>query len=411
MTQLAATDTAGSLSDHRARQTVFARLREALAACDKWDDFVAHLEAHGLPEARVRQITNVAVPMDLHVHSSCSDGQVAPHKVPWLARVMGLKTVGLVDRDSISGTREFYGEAMLLGLAAVPGVELSTGIPGLDILVYFPDAGRFFDFLTSPRGRRFQQYLDARQEATHQETLKVAESVNRWLKRQGAPADRQIAERDLDAWFSGRRPYHPSALAYLAMDRLTPAQRESAAVRDARTMTRKVIDPAVKRIVGAVGKIDVRAAVDEVRRQLASVRRSRAASVAILAHPKDLMTKAKMSLGLVAKTLEYLAAKVGLDGVEVGGPADTAGDVRIWREIVDDLNGRIARREVTAAGPLLVSSYASEFRLLAPGEPVMGLGMLSERQESKMGNLRPQGTPEELLEAMRHRASLRTAEP
>jgi hypothetical protein len=411
MTQLVATDTAGSLSEHRARLTVFGRLREAAAACDKWDDFLAHLEARGLPEARIRQIASVAVPMDLHLYSNCSDGQVPPHKLPWLARAIGLKTAGLVDRDNISGTREFYGESMLLGLAAVPGVELSTGIAGLDILVYFPDAGRFFDFLTSPRGRRFQQYLETRQQETHQETLKVTESVNRWLKRQGVSSDRQIAERDLDAWFGGRRPYHASVLAYLAMDRLTPAQCKSAAVRDAKAIERKVIAPAIKRIAGAVGKTDVRAAVDEVRRQLASIRRSRAASVAILAHPKNLVTRAKMSIGQVAKTVEYLAAKVGLDGIEIGGSTDTAADVRIWREIVDDLNARIAQKEAPAIGPMLTLSYASEFRTLAPGEPVLGLGLIGERPEARQGNLQPLSAPEELLEAMRHRASLRSSEP
>jgi hypothetical protein len=84
----------------------------------------------------------------------------------------------------------------------------------------------------------------------------------------------------------------------------------------------------------------------------------------------------------------------------------------MWREIVEDLNGRIARKELAAPGPLLVASYTSDFHVLAPGtatgEITLGFGLLDERTEFRRGNLRPQTTPEELLEAMRHRAALRS---
>ena len=159
MTTLAGSDTAGDLAAYRAREKVLYQVRESLEASQRWDDFVARLAAQGLPEARVRQIVDVPVPMDLHLHSTHSDGQIPAQKLAWLARVIGLKTIALADHDNISGTRALYGEATLLGLSAIPAVELSTDQPGMEILVYFPDAGRFFDFLTTPRGSRFQQYL------------------------------------------------------------------------------------------------------------------------------------------------------------------------------------------------------------------------------------------------------------
>jgi hypothetical protein len=58
-----------------------------------------------------------------------------------------------------------------------------------------------------------------------------------------------------------------------------------------------------------------------------------------------------------------------------------------------------------------VASYSSDFHVLAPGratgEITLGFGLLDERPEFRHGNLRPQTTPEEFLEAMRHRAALR----
>jgi hypothetical protein len=416
VTQLAAVDTSGNLSDFQARQSVLNQLQEVLQTSDHWDDFRASLEAKGLPEARIHQIVDPPVAMDLHLHSTCSDGQVPAHKLAWLARVMGLRTIALTDHDSASGTREFYGEATLLGLAAIPGVELSTDLVGLEILLYFPDAGRFFDFLTSPRGSRFSQYLEAKQEAMHTLTLKVMESVNRWLKRQGTAADGLITLAELDAWYGGQSPYFPGPLSLMGLKRLSQSQREALGIPDARTFNIKVITPAIKRMAdGPAGRADLRVATEEVRKQLAAVRRSRAASVAILSHPKDLMTKAKLSIGQVAKTIEYLTVKAGLDGVEIGSSRDTASDVRIWMEIVADINAKIARKELAAPGPLLVASYASDFHLMAPGriagEFTLGFGMLDQRSDFRRGNLRPQTTPEELLEAMRHRASLRTADP
>jgi hypothetical protein len=415
MTQLATANTAGNLSEYQARLSVLNHLRQALEASERWDDFLACLEARGLPEARVRQILDVPVPMDLHLHSTCSDGQVPAHKLPWLARVMGLRTIGLADRDSVSGTREFYGEATLLGLSAMPGVELSTGLAGLDILVLFPDAGRFFDFLTTPRGSKFLQYLKDKQDKTHAFTLKVLECVNRWMKRQGIPADRHITVQELDAWHGGQKPFFTTALASLGLARLSASEREKLGLRDARAFAHKVVAAAEKRLVAALGKTDLAAATSDVRKQLNSIRRSRAASVALLSHPKDLVTVAKLSIGQVAKTLEFLTTKAGLDGMEVGGSHDDTADVRIWMELVEDFNGRITRKEITTLGPLLVTGFASDFRSLAPGRSgeayTLGFGTLDERPEYRRGNLRPQTTPGELLEAMRHRAALRTAEP
>jgi hypothetical protein len=416
MAQLASVDTTGNLTEYQARESVLNQLREILETSERWDDFLANLESKGLPEARVRQIVDVPVPMDLHLHSRSSDGQMPAPKLAWLARVMGLRTIALTDHDCTSGTRAFYGEATLLGLSAMPGVELSTDLAGLEILLYFPDAGRFFDFLTSPRGVRFSQYLEEKQQRTHELTLKVLESVNRWMKRQGLPSDQAITQTELSQWFGGQEPYFPGPLALMGLQRLSDRQRETLAIRDARAFNVKVITPALKRLGdGMSGRADLAVATEAVRKQLAAVRRSRAASVAILAHPKDLMTKAKMSLGQVARTIEYLTAKAGLDGVEIGSARDTAGDVRIWMEIVADINGKIARKEIAAPGPLLVASYASDAHILAPGrisgEFTPGFGVLDGRPDYRHGNLRPQTSPEELLEAMRHRASLRTAEP
>jgi len=410
MTQRAGTETGGDLTAYRARESILYQVGEALKTAEKWDAFLQNLQSRGLPEARIQQVVDVPVPMDLHLHSNQSDGQIPAHKLAWLARVIGLRTIALADHDSISGTRALFSEAALLGLGAMPAVELSTGMDGLELLVYFPDAGRFFDFLTSTRGARFAQHLEKKQAAIHEATLQVLQSVNRWLKRQGIPAERHIRVEELDEWFGGQKPYYPGTLAVLGLKRLDAAQREALGLHDPRTFNTKVVTPALRRLA-AESATDVAGATEEVRKVLAALRRTAVPSVVILSHPKELVTKGKMSLGRVAKTIEYLAAKAGLDGVEVGCARDTLADVRVWWEILDAVNAQIVQGKISAPGPLLVASYSSDFHVLAPGratgEITLGFGILDERPAYHRGNLRPQTTPEELLEAMRHRAALR----
>jgi len=408
-------DSGQALAAYQARESALYQIRDALLAADKWDAFLENLQQRGLPEARARQIIDVPVPMDLHLHSTHSDGQVPAQKLAWLARVMGLRTIALADHDSLSGTRDLYSEATLLGLAAIPAVELSTGQAGLEILLYFPDAGRFFDFLTTPRGNRFAKYLEEKQQEVHEATLKVLPAVNRWLKRQDIPPERHITVEELDAWFGGQKPYYPGTLAVLGLKRLSDRQRKALGIRDPRTFNTKVVTPALKRLADPpAAQADLRRATEDVRKQIAAIRRSRAGAVAILSHPRELVTKGRMSIGQVAKTLEYLVQKAGLDGIEIGCARDTEADVRVWREIVDDLGASSGKGKAPAPGPLIVSSYTSDFHVLAPGtatgEITLGFGLLDERPEYRRGNLRPQTSPEELLEAMRHRAALRCKE-
>jgi hypothetical protein len=400
------------LETYLARQTVLYQLRDAIDRSDSWEAFRQDLERSGLPEARIRQIVAVPVPMDLHLHSTSSDGRVPARKLAWLARAIGLETIALADHDSISGTRALYSEATLLGVGAIPAVELSTEWPGLEILVYFPDAGRFFDFLTTRAGAQFEKYLERKQAEVHETTLKVLESVNRWLKRRGIPADGLLSVEELDAFFGGVKPYYPGTLCVLGLARLSREQRDELGIADPREFNTKVVTPAIKRLKGtsAVHE-DIAEATAEARRRIAAIRRAGTESVAILSHPKEMVSKGKMSLGKVAGAIEYLAAKGGVDGIEIGTARDGEADVRIWNEITAEINSKIEAGRIKAPGPLVVASYSSDFHVLAPGratgEITLGFGILDERAEFRCGNLRPQTGPDELIEAMRRRAAAR----
>jgi predicted metal-dependent phosphoesterase TrpH len=85
--------------------------------------------------------------IDLHTHSTVSDGTLPPAGVMAEAARAGLDVVALTDHDGLAGWAEAAAAASTLGLQFVPGVELSCrwyevepAIP-LHLLAYYVDPG------------------------------------------------------------------------------------------------------------------------------------------------------------------------------------------------------------------------------------------------------------------------------
>ncbi len=85
--------------------------------------------------------------IDLHTHSTVSDGTLSPAGVIEAAAAAGLDVVALTDHDSLRGWPEAAQAAGRLGLEFVPGVEISCRWYGVDpaiplhLLGYYVDAG------------------------------------------------------------------------------------------------------------------------------------------------------------------------------------------------------------------------------------------------------------------------------
>jgi len=62
--------------------------------------------------------------IDLHTHSTASDGSLPPAELVDLAKKTGLKALALTDHDTVAGIGEARRRASELGLAFVPGVEI-----------------------------------------------------------------------------------------------------------------------------------------------------------------------------------------------------------------------------------------------------------------------------------------------
>ncbi|MDR1362846.1 MAG: PHP domain-containing protein [Spirochaetaceae bacterium] len=62
--------------------------------------------------------------IDLHTHSTASDGNLSPAELVRAANAIGINSIALTDHDTIDGIPEAANEAWNCGLNLIPGVEL-----------------------------------------------------------------------------------------------------------------------------------------------------------------------------------------------------------------------------------------------------------------------------------------------
>ena len=71
--------------------------------------------------------------IDLHTHSTFSDGTLTPTQLVDLAKKQGLSAIALTDHNTVLGLPEFMAAGEKNGLKPVPGVEFSTEYNGIEL--------------------------------------------------------------------------------------------------------------------------------------------------------------------------------------------------------------------------------------------------------------------------------------
>jgi predicted metal-dependent phosphoesterase TrpH len=83
------------------------------------------------------------VRIDLHAHTTASDGSLAPEELVRLAKQQGVATLAVTDHDTIAGLSQAMAEGEQVGVEIIPGIEISClyGETELHILGYFINPG------------------------------------------------------------------------------------------------------------------------------------------------------------------------------------------------------------------------------------------------------------------------------
>lgn len=106
--------------------------------------------------------------IDLHMHSTASDGMLEPEALMEKAHANGVGVISLTDHDTMKGVRRAAAKAKALGMHLIPGVEISTTTHGKSchLLAYFESieiTEKFASFLEArleARERRFQEMVE-----------------------------------------------------------------------------------------------------------------------------------------------------------------------------------------------------------------------------------------------------------
>jgi len=105
--------------------------------------------------------------IDLHLHTSVSDGALAPAALVRVCREAGLQVISVTDHDTTTGWAEAAAAASSMGLEFVPGVEITAVLDDHDVhlLGYFPTMRApmlesFLDDQRRDRIRRVREMLD-----------------------------------------------------------------------------------------------------------------------------------------------------------------------------------------------------------------------------------------------------------
>jgi predicted metal-dependent phosphoesterase TrpH len=97
--------------------------------------------------------------VDLHTHTTASDGTLSPRELVRAAARRGVRVLAVTDHDSTDGLRDALAEAeQHRPLTIVPGLEINCDVPGAEVHVlgYLVDheAAWFQDFLREQRAER-----------------------------------------------------------------------------------------------------------------------------------------------------------------------------------------------------------------------------------------------------------------
>ncbi len=121
--------------------------------------------------------------VDLHLHSTASDGELTPEQVVEQAKHMGIDGIALSDHDTVAGVERAQAAGRRLGVAVVPAIELSAAFAGeLHILGYGLDI-HHADFAAFTRRQQLRRTQRNRRmiEALQQAGLAVTEEDCRRL--------------------------------------------------------------------------------------------------------------------------------------------------------------------------------------------------------------------------------------
>jgi predicted metal-dependent phosphoesterase TrpH len=229
--------------------------------------------------------------IDLHAHTTASDGSLSPTELVDKAADLGLTALAVTDHDTIGGLSEAADAAARRGVDFVPGVELSVEDEG----------GRFhlLGYLFHPEDAALGEHLKRLRESRARRNAQMAEK----MAALGVPVtmDDVCAEAGEDAEVIARPHFAQALIKKGVVSSVKEAFDRYLSTGKPLYLPKEVLTPAE-----AIGLLHA------------------AGGIAVMAHPGLVPLNAEA----LSRRVESLAKEAGLDGIEAyysqHSPAQTA---------------------------------------------------------------------------------------
>jgi len=109
--------------------------------------------------------------VDLHLHTTASDGVMTPSGIVRYAKSKGLQAIAITDHDTIEGLDEGLSEGEKVGFEVIPGVEISAE--------HFPGSMHLLGYFFDIHHPLLKGKLDYLQKARADRNPKIIENLNR----------------------------------------------------------------------------------------------------------------------------------------------------------------------------------------------------------------------------------------
>lgn len=235
--------------------------------------------------------------IDLHIHSTYSDGVLKPAELVDLAKSQGLSAISITDHDTADGAGEAIQRGLEKGIEVISGIEISSwhGDTSMHILGY----------LFRSDDEQFNSRLQLLQQGRETRNIRIIENLNKL----GITVELEELLQYSEYGQTGR-PH----IARLLVDKGIA----------------KTVDLAFKYYLGRGAAAYAERFRFSARDAIAMIRE--AGGVAVLAHPSSLDPSLRSTPSLL-KDLH----KVGLNGVEVYYPSHSSKAVKALLKMAEDI--------------------------------------------------------------------------
>jgi predicted metal-dependent phosphoesterase TrpH len=109
--------------------------------------------------------------IDLHLHTTASDGVMTPSEIVNYAKNKGLQAIAITDHDTIEGLKEGLLEGERVGLEVIPGIEISAE--------HSPGSMHLLGFFIDIQHPALKERLEYLQRARAERNPRMAEKLNK----------------------------------------------------------------------------------------------------------------------------------------------------------------------------------------------------------------------------------------